>query len=239
MVRMCGRATNHENLERMMRRMGVDTSDGEPWVPSYNIAPTQPIPVVGVREGARALRAMRWGLIPSWAKDARTGAQCINARAETVGEKPAFRSAFKHRRCAVLVTGWYEWARVGAAKIPHWFHAADREVLALAGLWELWVDKATGAEVRSCSIVTTEPNAMAAAVHDRMPVVLSDAGLARWLTPTSRDRDAEARELGALRELLVACPDAVLDVWPVDKRVGSPRNNDPSLIERAGAERAA
>ncbi len=120
----------------MMERMGVDTSDGEPWTPSYNIAPTQSIPVVGLREGARVLRPMKWGLVPRWSKDTKIAAQCINARAETIAERPAFRDAFKKRRCAVLVTGWYEWKTEGKAKTPWWFHDPQGEVIAVAGLWE-------------------------------------------------------------------------------------------------------
>ncbi len=222
---MCGRATNEQEARRIAERMGADISDSELWTPSYNIAPTQPIPVVGLRDGRRALRVMRWGLVPRWSRDAKIAAQCINARAETVAERPAFREAFKKRRCLVVVTGWYEWKAEGGAKVPHWFHGARGELLALAGLWDAWKDPSTGQELRTCSIVTCAPNAIAGAVHDRMPVVLDEAGAVRWIAPDT--------EVSSLRYLLRACPDDALDVWPVDGRVGSPRYNDQGLIVRA------
>ena len=209
----------------MMERMGVDTSDGEPWTPSYNIAPTQSLPVVGLRNSARVLRPMKWGLVPRWSKDTKIAAQCINARAETIAERPAFRDAFKKRRCAVLVTGWYEWKTDGKVKMPWWFHDPQGEVIALAGLWESWKNPETGDDLRTTTIVTTAPNAMAAAVHDRMPVVLTGEALVRWLAPDT--------EVASLPMLLRACPDDALDVWPVDRRAGSPKYNDEQLIVRA------
>ncbi len=222
---MCGRATNEQEARRIAERMGLDIGDSELWTPSYNIAPTQPIPVAGLCDGRRVLRVMRWGLVPRWAKDTKIAAQCINARSETIAERPAFRDAFKRRRCLVLVTGWYEWALRDGVKVPHWFHAPGGELLALAGLWESWRDPATGEELRTCTIATCAPNAMAAQVHDRMPVVLDEAGAEHWLAP-----DAES---AVLHHLLHPCAEAVLEVWPVDRRVGSVRQNGPALIARA------
>lgn len=227
MTRVCSRVTNDESLDRNARDFDAAVDPGARWAPSYNVAPTRPMLVVGVREGARVVRTLRWGLVPPWAKDASIGARCVNARAETLGEKPAFRGAFAARRCVALVTGWYEWKRAGGPAAPWWFHAAEGagRVMALAALWEAWRDPATGELLRTCAVVTCPPNRLVAAVHDRMPAVLDAGGVARWL-----DRSAGPN---ALRGLLVPCPDEALAAWEVDRRVGDPRHDDPSLIEPA------
>ena len=205
--------------------MGLDISDSELWEPSYNIAPTQPIPVAGLRDGRRVLRVMRWGLVASWSKDRAMAARCINARAETVAIKPTFRAAFEKRRCAVLVTGWYEWLTEGKVKRPHWFHGAREEVLPLAGLCERWTDPVTGEELRTCSIITCAPNELAATVHDRMPVVLEPGAIESWMSATT-----PAEELHAM---LRPCPADRLGVYEVDRRVGKVSENGPELVARA------
>jgi putative SOS response-associated peptidase YedK len=226
---MCSRVTNHQELDVNARDFDADIEPGAVWTPSYNIAPTQQMPVLGAREGRRVLRTLRWGLVPSWVRDAEGAAEiaprCINARSETVDVKPAFKAAFVKRRCAVLVSGWYEWKHEGTAKIPHWFHGARGELLALAGLWERWKNPATGEELRTVTVLTTEPNAKASSIHDRMPVVLGGDALVRWLAPDT--------EVTSLRYLLRPCADETLDVYVVDRKVGSPRNNDQGLIVRA------
>jgi putative SOS response-associated peptidase YedK len=222
---MCGRITNHQELDANARDFDAEVEPLTVWSPSYNIAPTQPLPVLGLREGRRVVRTLRWGLIASWSKDRDMAARCINARAETIAERPSFRDAFKKRRCVVLATGWYEWKTEGKVKRPHWFHATGGALLPLAGLWERWIDPATGEELRTCTVVTCAPNALAAQVHDRMPVVLDRSEIDAWLTTTT---SAEA-----LHALLRPCPEGWLGVHAVDRRVGKPSENDERLIVRA------
>ncbi len=222
---MCSRLTNPDELDANAREFDADVDPGAVWTPSYNIAPTRPVVALGRRGDGRAVRTLRWGLVASWARDREMAARCILARAETVGERPAFRDAFARRRCAVLATGWYEWKAEGGVKRPHWFHAARGGRLALAALWERWVDPATGEELRTCAVVTCAPNALAAAVHDRMPVVLARGDLDAWMAP--------ATPPARLRAMLRACPDDALAVYEVSRRVGNPREDDADLIARA------
>src|ERR1700721_700093 len=164
---------------RLSRRKQIveehfDTISGEPdWAPRYNIAPTQPVPVIrqNPKEPRRELSLMRWGLIPSWSKDMSGAAQMINARSETAATKPAFRDALKSRRCLIPADGFYEWMRTGKTKQPYCFEVNDGELFALAGIWDRWKDP-SGQWVKSCSILTTTPNAMSSAVHDRIQVIL-------------------------------------------------------------------
>lgn len=218
---MCGRISNHEELDRNARDFDADVDAHLTWAPRYNVAPTQPVLVLGARDGRRVLRALRWGLVPSWAKDVSIGAQCINARSETLATKPAFRAAYAKRRGVVLATGWFEW-RAGAVKIPHWFHEPAGRILALAALWEAWRDPATGEELRTCTVVTRAAGPLVATVHDREPVRLDGDALARWLDPT-----ASRGELDAL--LAARGPEAVA-VHEVARGVGNVRNDGPSLV---------
>jgi putative SOS response-associated peptidase YedK len=222
---MCGRLTNERDLDANAREFAAEPDPASAWSPSYNIAPTQALVVLGARAEQRIVRVVRWGLVPRWASDRKLAASMVNARGETVAERPAFREAFKKRRCAVLATGWFEWRSEGKQKRPHWFHAPGGEILALAGLWERWIDPATGEELRTCAVITTAPNALAATIHDRMPVVLDRAGLDGWL-----DASASTAQLHAL---LRACPDDRLAVHPVDRRVGRSAEDDPGLIAPA------
>ncbi len=226
---MCSRITNHQELDVNARDFDASVEPGTVWTPSYNIAPTQQLPVVGARDGQRVLRTLKWGLIPSWVRDAEGAAEiasrCINARSETVDIKPAFKAAFVKRRCAVLASGWYEWKHEDSAKIPHWFHPARGGLVALAALWERWKNPATGEELRTVTVLTTTPNRTASPIHDRMPVVLESDALTRWLAPDT--------EVSSLRYLLRPCAEETLEVYVVDRKVGSPRYNDQRLIERA------
>ena len=180
---MCGRY-------RLSRRKQLveehfDTVSDEPdWTPRYNIAPTQPVPVIrqNPKEPRRELSLMRWGFIPSWAKDSSIAAQMINARSETAATKPAFRDPLTSRRCLIPADGFYEWKRTGKAKQPYCFEVNDGELFAFAGLWDRWKDP-TGQWIKSCSILTTTPNAVTARVHDRMPVILDRADHDLWLDP--------------------------------------------------------
>ena len=190
----------------------------------YNIAPTMPLYLVAEIEGERVLTAMRWGLIPQWAKDPSIGQKLINARAETVAEKPAFRAAFRRQRCIVPVDAFYEWQRAGSAKIPHAIRRRDRKPLALAGLWSSWTDRATGATVDTCAIITTTANELMATIHDRMPAVLPEDTWEHWLDPSLDDVDA-------LQAMLGPCPSDSLEAYRVSPRVNNTRNDGPDLLE--------
>lgn len=201
--------------------------------PRYNIAPTQPAPVVraNVANGRRVLDWLRWGLVPSWAKDLAVGNQLVNARSETLASKPAFRHAFRQRRCLVVADGFYEWQRQGKRKQPFYITAADGAPLAFAGLWERWtpaVAPASGAgapdTVESCTIVTTAASECMSALHDRMPVILPRAAWPAWLNPGLDDP-------AALQELLNRCIGDGLISHPVDTLVNSPANDSQRCIE--------
>lgn len=185
----------------------------------YNIAPTQQVPIVRVGTSGRRLDAVRWGLIPPWAKDPAIGNRMINARAETVAEKPAFRSAFRRRRCLVPATGFYEWRREGGRKQPYLVRFADERPFAIAGLWETW-RQPEGAPVESCVLITTRPNPVVARLHDRMPVIIPRPQHDRWLEPAERNPEQ-------LRNLLVPHPPEEMEAFPVSLRVNNPANDDP------------
>lgn len=176
---MCGRFTLRANLNRVLdeMRIGGDLD----WPPSFNICPTQAAPVVRLDDGKRSCTLLRWGLIPSWAKDPKIGSQMINARAETVAEKPSFRTAFKRRRCLVLTDGYYEWKPIDKKKKqPYFIHRPDDSVFTFAGLWEYW-QPAGGDPLETFTIITTTANESGKAVHDRMPVTLFGGECDAWL----------------------------------------------------------
>lgn len=195
--------------------------------PRYNIAPAQDIATLRVEgEGRRVCRFNRWGLIPSWAKDPLIGSRMINARAETVAEKPSFRAALRRRRCIVPADGFYEWAGKGPARTPHLFRRRDGAILAIAGLWESWLGP-EGEEVESCAVITAEANATMRRFHHRMPVLLATRDHARWLDPEERNPER-------VLPLLVPCPRDWLHAVAVSRYVNSPRNDDPGCIEPVG-----
>jgi putative SOS response-associated peptidase YedK len=195
-------------------------SGDEDWGPRYNIAPTQPVPVIrqNLKEPVRQLSLMKWGLIPSWAKDPSVAAGMINARSETAAATPAFRDALRYRRCLVPADGFYEWARTGKAKQPYCFEVNGGELFAFAGIWDCWRD-AGGNWVKTCSILTTVPNAVASAVHDRMPVILDPDGYDLWLDPGMRDAAAAS-------ELLRPCDARLMRCYPVSTRINHVSNDD-------------
>jgi putative SOS response-associated peptidase YedK len=220
---MCGRY-------RLSRRKQLveeyfDASGDEDWNPRYNIAPTQPIPVVRQhpKEPCRELSFMRWGLIPSWAKGMSAAAGMINARSETAAAKPAFRDPLKFRRCLVPADGFYEWARRGTSKQPFCFEVNDGELFAFAGLWDRWRDP-TGQWIRSCSILTTTPNAVTSLVHDRMPVILQRDDYDLWLDPGMTDVEA-------VSHLLKPFDACVMRSYPVSSRVNQVQNDDAECAE--------
>jgi putative SOS response-associated peptidase YedK len=166
-------------------------SGEEDWAPRYNVAPTQSVPVIRQhpKEPIRELSLLRWGLIPSWSKDSSGAARMINARAETASTKPAFRDALKSRRCLIPADGFYEWMRTGKTKQPYCFEVGESELFAFAGLWDRWKDPA-GNWIKTCSILTTIPNAVTSPVHDRMPVILDPDSYDLWLDPGMTHVDA-------------------------------------------------
>ena len=196
--------------------------------PRFNIAPSQPVAVVA-NEGQNHLDFFVWGLIPSWAKEPQIGNRLINARAETLAEKPAFRAAFRRRRCLVLADGFYEWRQdLGQkSKTPLFIHLKSRQPFAFAGLWEIW-HSTDGSEIRSCTIITTQPNEMMEPIHNRMPVILSPEAYPLWLSP-------EEKGSSQLNPLLVPYPADQMTAYPVSRLVNSPQNDSPEVILPVGA----
>ncbi len=190
--------------------------------PRYNIAPGQLAPVVRAADGARRLAMLRWGLVPHWARDPRTGNRPINARAESVASRPSFRDPFRYRRCLVPADGFYEWRRTPAGKQPWLVRFADRRPFAMAGLWEHWRGS-TGEALETFTILTTRPNEIVAPIHARMPVILPPEAWDTWLDPSLRDP-------GPLLDLLGPHPAPGMEAFPVSRRVNDPRNDSPACI---------
>jgi putative SOS response-associated peptidase YedK len=218
---MCGRYSITTAPEAMRRLFGI--KGALPNFPArYNVAPTQVVPVVRLdAEGRRELVLLRWGLVPSWLKSIDQRYSMINARAETVATKPAYRGSFRERRCLVPADGFYEWKAEAGGKQPYRFTLKDGGLFAFAGLWDRWRDPA-GGTVESFTIIVTDPNELARAVHDRMPVILDPAAWESWLGSKSKTADLVA--------LLQPLPAEAMAVARVSRRVNSPKNDDPSLI---------
>lgn len=230
---MCGRFVQASSPALLLEHFGVDETLAAPEAPDYNVTPRREVAVVVQgADGRRALDRMRWGLVPSWAKEAAIGDRLINARGETVAEKPSFRRAFAARRCIVPVDGFYEWMVVPGrrTKQPVYIHGNTGLPLALAGLWESWHDPtvADAPALRTCTIITTSANRTLEPVHDRMPVILAEGAWSVWLDP---DADREV-----LPPLLAPAPEDAVVFHEVTTAVNSPRNNDASLLEPAPPE---
>ena len=222
---MCGRFTLLPSDEDLVRFFGLD--EAAALVPRYNIAPTQDVAVVrippDVAPGRRRLDLLRWGLIPSWAKDPSVGNRMINARSETAATKPSFRSAFRRRRCLLPASGFFEWRKEAAGKQPYYILRKDEGLLAFAGLWERWISK-DGEVVESCTILTTEANQTLRPLHDRMPVILDPEDFDLWLDPnTSGDPRLHALQRPYAED--------ALKLRRVSKVVGNARNDVPACIE--------
>lgn len=219
---MCGRYLLHTPLDVLQGTFGF--AERPNLQPRYNIAPTQTVPIVRRREdgAGRELALVRWGLIPPWAKDPAIGSRMINARAEGIAAKPAFRAAFRKRRCLVPADGFYEWRKQAGGKQPMLIRRRDRSSFAFAGLWESW--QGSDGPLQTCTIITTEANDLLATIHDRMPVILATDDHERWLDPSRADGE----------DLLRPCPAGWLDAVPVSTRVNTPRHDDPGLIEPVG-----
>ena len=223
---MCGRFSQQRPTSELAEIFGaedlVDAPGGH-----FNVAPTDDAAVVVQREETRAVTAYRFGLIPHWADTAKVGNRMINARAETMERSPAYRYAFRRRRCLVPVDAFYEWQRDGKIKRPFAITTQDGSPIALAGLWSGWRDPDTDQLVRSFAIVTTTPNDLLRPIHDRMPVVVAEADWDRWLDPKLED-PAE------LKDLLVPADDAALEAYPISRLVNDVRNDGPQLLEPIG-----
>jgi putative SOS response-associated peptidase YedK len=203
---MCGRYKLSRRKQIVEEYFDSAASDVEDWSPRYNIAPTQQVPVIRQhpKEPVRQISIMRWGLIPSWSKDTSGAAQMINARSETAGTNPAFRDALKSRRCLIPADGFYEWKRDGKTKQPFCFEVNQGQLFAFAGLWDGWKDP-KGNWIRTCSILTTSANAVAAAAHDRMPVILEPDGYDPWLDPGMQNVAAASELLKPYDAHLMRC----------------------------------
>jgi putative SOS response-associated peptidase YedK len=227
---MCGRFASKGQAKDIEKEFKVGRLNKLSFAPRYNIAPAQMIPAILETDGERAARELRWGLIPSWAKDETIGSKLINARAETLAEKPSFKNAFRLRRCIIPASGFYEWAKKGAhAKQPFYFYLKEKDVFGFAGLWEEWLDKETGEAVETCTIITTEANAVLEPVHDRMPVILKAENYGEWL-------DANFKDTGKLQNLLAPYPAEEMASHSVGKAVNSPVYDSPELIEQLNSK---
>jgi len=221
---MCGRFNLRTNPRLFAEVFTVARTFDDDWQPAYNVAPTQKVLCIRDHDEREFFKA-RWGLIPSWAKDSKIGNSCINARVETVDTKPAFRSAFRKRRCLVMADGFYEWRQ--SDKQPHFISLKSGDQMAFAGLWETW--NSPEGLIDSCTICTTEANAMMSRLHDRMPVILPRAIVDQWLDPVVSDVDE-------LKPMLSQFPSDEMQAWPVAKAVGNVRNQGPQLMEPIDAQ---
>jgi len=219
---MCGRASLPNDVSELKQDLRIAWDKLGDYRPRWNAAPTSDLPVVTSTSGERTLEVMRWGLIPSWAKDSKVGRSTFNARAKGIDTKPAFRNAWKAgRRCLVIADGYYEWRQTD--KQPFAMALGNRGLMTFAGLWDLW-RAPDGTAIKSFTIITTRANELAAAIHDRMPVILPPPCWAEWLGEIDATPDQ-------LKAMLRPYPSERMALWPVDKRVGNVRNDSPDLFE--------
>ena len=217
---MCGRYAFYSPHEAVLEYFGVAAP---PIEARYNIAPTQYVATLrGNETGQRSIAMLRWGLVPFWAKDLSIGNRMINARAETLDSKPAFKRALRKRRCLILANGFYEWKREANGKTPYFISLRDQRPFAMAGLWERW-RRDDADPVESCTIVTTEPNDLVATLHNRMPVILDSGHQDGWL-------DQDNADPARLKTLLGSYPSGEMIAWPVSRTVNNPRNEGEELL---------
>lgn len=233
---MCGRFTLRTNpaawCQQFLPEMEPLPQLESEFRPRYNIAPTQNILAVLRQSTGQAgeLLRLRWGLVPSWAKDLAIGNRMINARSETVEEKPSFRKAFQQRRCLVIADGYYEWKKTQQGKQPYLIESNGSDVFAFAGLWEVNTRLAdAGSELRTCTIITTSANQATRSLHDRMPVILEPEDYDRWLDPGFRETDE-------LKRMLQPAAEDLLKLTPVSRRVNNPRNDDEACLAAAAVD---
>ena len=219
---MCGRFVQYTLFPLLEKEFALKFGADTPLRQSWNIAPTQQVPVV-VNEGGNRLITCRWGLIPSWSRDAAIGSRMINARAETLAEKPSFKGPLRKHRCLVVADGFYEWKKTESGKIPVYITGKDRRPMGFAGLYSDWTPP-EGERIRTCTIVTTQPNELLEPIHNRMPVIINPDDRLMWLDPDEHDPEK-------LVPLLSPYPSDGLEVWEVSRAVNSPSNNSPQLID--------
>jgi putative SOS response-associated peptidase YedK len=219
---MCGRYTLRTPIDVLAEGFEIQEYPSS-ITPNYNVAPTQEVAAVVEEDEMRKLEMFHWGLIPSWAKDPSIGNKMVNARAETVSEKPSFRSAFKKRRCLILADGFYEWQKTDDGKQPYHIKMQDDSPFAFAGLWEIWKDEE---EIRSCTIITTAANDLMDEIHHRMPVILPPDDYDMWLDPDFDEKEP-------LTSLLKPYSSDKMEAYIVSRRVNKPSNNEPSVVEPA------
>jgi len=217
---VCGRYASSRDARDLVDAFEVEEPPEQVLPPSWNVAPTDPVYAVLQREGVRVLRVLRWGLVPSWSRDAKGAARMINARRETVGSKPAFRAAYSRRRCLLPADGYYEWQRDGARKQAWFLTSRDRSPLAMAGLYEVWSGQGDE-RLWTCTVVTTEAADDLGHVHDRTPLLVPREAWSRWLDPQVQDPGGD---------LLVPATPGLLDAWPVSAAVGNVRTDGPELV---------
>ena len=218
---MCGRYTLASGIDVLKKRFNVNL-DYLNIVDCYNISPTQPVLCVLNEQGNRRAEMFKWGLIPSWSNDLSTGNRMINAREDTVAVKPTFKPLLAKRRCLILADGFYEWKQKETGKVPMRIVLKNQTPFAFAGLWTEWISPAKEA-IRSCTIITTEPNSLVKSIHNRMPVILSEEAELLWLDPLMNDSNV-------LKEVLVPFPAESMEAYPVSKLGNSPKNDNPACI---------
>lgn len=222
---MCGRFTQYSDISTYAEYLDAEVGSQTEYTPHYNVAPTQSIWAARLStEGQRELVTLRWGLVPHWSKGIDNRYSMINARAETVHEKPAYRDAFKRRRCLIPANGFYEWQQADG-KQPYYIKRTDDEPFAFAGIWEHWEGEG-GEVIESCSIIVTEANDLLAKIHDRMPVILPKKAFGKWLDPDQSHPNQ--------RNLLKPFPSVFMTMYPVSRTVNTPKNDKPDLIQPSG-----
>lgn len=217
---MCGRFTLTLSSKEVAEILNI-TEEME-WTPRYNIAPTQPVPVI-VNDGQNRIKLLQWGLTPFWSKYANMGSKMINARAETIDTKPSFKHCFRKQRCLILADGFYEWTREGTIKIPYRITIPNRQVFGFAGIWDSWKSP-DGHVKQTCSIITTAPNELMSSIHDRMPVILEQEREGTWLDPDLTDSIR-------LKSLLTPYPSKLMNAYQVSTAVNSARYDVVKCIQ--------
>ncbi len=220
---MCGRFVGYRQLDELQQFFPIDRANCDVTA-NFNVAPTQEILAIYTYEGENWLDRFHWGLVPFWAKDPSIGNRMINARAETIAEKPSFKNAFKKRRCLIIADGFYEWKGTKGQKQPMLITLPDKKPFAFAGLWEIWYKNKQAPAYRSCTIITTEASASIREIHHRMPVILKPEVYKDWLNPQYQNTEN-------LKHILAVERLTELTSYPVSKQVNSARNNDLSLLD--------
>ncbi|WP_078393864.1 SOS response-associated peptidase [Shouchella patagoniensis] len=219
---MCGRFTLYSSPQELQDEFGLPIPDYEP---SYNIAPTQQVLAFVANNEETKAGFLHWGLIPFWAKEKKIGSKMINARAETIDEKPAFKNLLKRKRCLIPANSFYEWKREDDSKHPFIIHLTNSKLLTFAGLWDRWIDPATNNTISSCTIITTSPNDFMSSLHDRMPVILDEGNRQAWLDPSIDDP-------AQIKSMLLPYNRTHMTAHEVSKAVNNPRNNGAHLIHQ-------